>query len=134
VSDACVTQPAGDLLGGLHGRLSGDVDAFDDFAEELSRRSDDRSAGLLPRRINAKGDTVEKDLATLVLTLVDLVRRLMERQAARRVKSGSMTDEEVERVGDTFLKLDRRIAELTAAFGLEAEDLKLNLGSIRDLL
>jgi hypothetical protein len=85
-------------------------------------------------RINTDQDTVERDLAKLVLSLVDLVRRLMERQAARRISAGSLSDEEVERMGETFLKLDRKLAEITTAFGLQREDLNLNLGPIRDLL
>ena len=87
----------------------------------------------LPRRINATQTTVEKDLAKLVLSLVDLVRRLMERQAARRVNAGSLSDDEVERLGETFLRLDRRMTELRTAFGLRREDLDLNLGTLRDL-
>jgi hypothetical protein len=115
----------------LAGRLCGDAGALDDFARELGAPVD--AAGFLPRRIDANPATVEKDLAKLVLSLVDLVRQLMERQAVRRVNAGSLTDDEVERMGETFLKLDRRMAELKAAFGLEGEDLSLNLGPIGDL-
>lgn len=85
-------------------------------------------------RINADQATVERDLAKLVLSLVDLIRRLMERQAARRVNAGSLSEDEVEQMGETFLKLDRKMAELTTAFGLRQDDLKMNLGSIRDLM
>jgi hypothetical protein len=87
----------------------------------------------LPRRIDANPATVEKDLAKLVLALVDLVRQLMERQAIRRVNAGSLTDDEVERMGETFLKLNLRMSELKAVFGLTDDDLKLNLGTIGDL-
>ena len=123
----------------LAGRLSGDLSALEDFARELGGRTDagqpeGDAAGLLPRRINADQTTVEKDLAKLVLALVDLVRQLMERQAVRRVNAGSLSEDEVERMGETFLKLDRRMAELKTAFGLEGEDLNLSLGPIRDLL
>lgn len=85
-------------------------------------------------RINADQTTVERDLAKLVLSLVDLIRRLMERQAARRVNAGSLSEDEVERMGETFLKLDRKMAELTTAFGLQRDDLRMNLGSIQDLI
>jgi hypothetical protein len=123
----------------LAGRLSGDVSALDDFARELgggATAEQSTSAGsLFPRRrVNADEKTVEKDLAKLVLSLIDLVRRLMERQAIRRVDAGSLSEDEVERVGETFLKLDQRMTELSAAFGLRPEDLKLNLGPVRDLL
>lgn len=112
------------------GRLAGDLGSLDEFERELAAHSDQSR----PRRINADQNTVEKDLAKLVLALVDLVRRLMERQAARRVNAGSLSEDEVERMGETFLKLDRRMEELSIAFGLERRDLNLSLGSISDLL
>jgi len=115
----------------LGGRLTGDLAALDDFARELGGRA---SSPEFPRRVNANSTTVEKDLAKLVLALVDLVRRLMERQAARRVNAGSLSDDEVERMGETFLKLDRRMAELRDAFGVRSEELDLCLGSTRNLL
>jgi hypothetical protein len=123
----------------LTGRLSGDPGALDDFARELGGRTqagspDGDAAGLLPRRINADQTTIEKDLAKLVLAVIELVRRLMERQAVRRINAGSLSEDEVERMGETFLKFDRKMAELRAAFGLQGEDLNLSLGPIRDLL
>jgi hypothetical protein len=123
----------------LDGRLAGDLDSLHDFARELGGRAEGELperevASFLPRRINADESTVEKDLAKLVLALVELVRQLMERQAIRRVNAGSLSEEEVERMGETFLKLDGRMTELRAAFGLEREDLDLNLGPIRNLL
>ena len=120
----------------LTGRLSGDVDALDDFARAFGGGTEaglrERDAGVLSGRINADQTTVEKDLAKLVLSLVDLVRQLMERQAVRRVNAGSLSDDEVERMGETFLRLDRRMTELRTAFGLRPEDLNLNLGSIHE--
>jgi hypothetical protein len=108
----------------------------------VSAASDlDRIAGELehlpeafPRRVNADPEQVEKGLAQLVLTLVELLRQLMERQALRRMDGGTLTDEQIERLGDTFLKLDRRMQELTEHFGLEEGDLNLNLGPLGDLL
>lgn len=122
----------------LAGRLTGDLDALDDFARELGAHPDDegtpaRALGL-PRRINADQATAERDLAKLVLTLIELVRQLMERVAVRRVNAGTLSEAEVERMGETFLRLERRMEELTAAFGLRREDLKLNLGPLGDLL
>ena len=122
----------------LAGRLSGDLGALDDLARELGARvgaepTGEHAAGLLPRRINADKANVEKDLAKLVLSLVDLVRQLMERAAIRRVNAGSLSDDEVERMGETFLRLDQRMKELTRAFGLEPEDLQLDLGHLQDL-
>lgn len=124
----------------LGGRMTGDLTALDDFARELGARPPRTSAdadydeGFLPRRINADRTTVEKDLARVVLALVDLVRQLMERQAIRRVNGGSLSDDEIERMGETFLRLDRRMAELRTVFGFEPEDLALPLGPIQDLL
>jgi uncharacterized protein YjiS (DUF1127 family) len=87
-----------------------------------------------PRRVNADPEQVEKGLAQLVLTVVELLRQLMERQALRRMDTGTLTDDEIERLGDTFMKLDRRMRELTEHFGLEQGDLNLNLGPLGDLL
>ena len=87
-----------------------------------------------PRRVNADPEQVEKGLAQLVLTLVELLRQLMERQAVRRMESGSLTDDQIERLGETFMKLESRMEELKREFGLEDRDLNLNLGPLGDLL
>src|SRR3989440_12805118 len=94
----------------------------------------DRVATALPRRINADPEQVEKGLAQLVLTLVELLRQLMERQALRRMEHGNLTEEQIERLGQTFMKLEQRMEELKAEFGLEDSDLNLNLGPLGDLL
>jgi hypothetical protein len=78
--------------------------------------------------VNTDPEMVERGLAGLVLTVIDLLRQLMERQAIRRMESGSLSPEKIERLGRTFLLLERRIDELKDAFGLEDEDLGLNLG------
>ena len=87
-----------------------------------------------PRRVNADPERVEKGLAQLVLTLVELLRQLMERQALRRMENGTLTDEQIERMGDTFMKLEERMQELKAHFELEDRDLNLNLGPLGNLL
>jgi len=87
-----------------------------------------------PRRINADPEQVERGLAQLVLTLVELLRQLMERQALRRMDTGTLSDEQIERLGDTFMNLERRMEELKDHFGLEDRDLNLNLGPLGDLL
>jgi hypothetical protein len=94
----------------------------------------ERIATALPSRINADPEQVEKGLAQLVLTLVDLLRQLMERQALRRMENDTLTDEQVERLGETFMKLEQRMQELKEHFGLRDEDLNLNLGPLGDLL
>ena len=88
----------------------------------------------LDRRVNATADSLEKGLAQIVLTLVDLLRQLMERQALRRMDAGTLSDDEVERLGETFMKLAERIEELKQLFGLTDEDLNLDLGPLGDLL
>jgi gas vesicle protein GvpK len=94
----------------------------------------ERIASALPRRIDADPERVEKGLVQLVLTLVELLRQLMERQALRRMEDGTLTDEEIERLGETFMKLEQRMDELKRHFELEDADLNLNLGPLGDLL
>lgn len=103
--------------------------SLDDFATEI-----ERADSALPRRINADPEGVEHGLAKLVLTLIELLRQLLERQALKRVEGGSLSDEEIERMGNTFQKLQARMEELKSAFGLEGEDLNLNLGPFGNLL
>jgi hypothetical protein len=88
----------------------------------------------LPRRISADAETVERGLAQLVLTLVELLRQLMERQALQRMERGTLADEEIERLGETFMKLAERMEELKVEFGLRDEDLNLDLGPLGRLL
>jgi len=108
--------------------LAGDPDLAL-FGDEL-----DRLDGALRRRVNADRDNLEKGLAQLVLTLIELLRQLMERQAIRRIEGGSLSAEEVERLGETFMLLAERMEELKEAFGLEDEDLNLDLGPLGRLI
>jgi hypothetical protein len=73
-------------------------------------------------RVNTDPEHVEKGLAALVLTVIDLLRDLMERQAVRRIEGGTLTAEEIERLGQTFMKLERRLEELRRDFGLDEEE------------
>ena len=102
---------------------------IEDFEAEMSGRN---PAGA--QRIHADPEKVEQGLAKLVLTLIELIRRLMEKQALRRIERGTLTDEEIERVGLTMLRLEEKMEELKRAFGLEGEELNLNLGPLGDLL
>jgi Gas vesicle protein K len=88
----------------------------------------------LSRRINADPESVERGLVQLVLTIVELLRQLMERQALRRIDAGGLTEEQVERLGTTFMELDKRMEELRDEFGLDIEDLNLDLGPLGRLL
>lgn len=94
----------------------------------------ERVGDAFPRRVEADPERVERGLAQLVLTLVELLRQLMERQALRRMESGTLTDEEVERLGETFMRLSERMEELKREFGLEDRDLNLELGPLGRLL
>ena len=85
------------------------------------------------RRVTTDPEHVEKGLAQLVLALVELLRQLMERQAVRRLDAGSLTEEEVERVGRTLQLLEARMVELREHFGLTPEDLDLDLGPLGTL-
>jgi hypothetical protein len=85
-------------------------------------------------RLDTRPESAEKDLAALVLALVELLRQLMERQAIRRVEQGSVTDEQVEKIGLTLMALEERMTELREHFGLTAEDLNLDLGPLGPLL
>lgn len=85
-------------------------------------------------RITADPEAVEKGLVTLVLTLVELLRQLMERQALRRVDQGDLTEDQIERVGSTLMALEERMTELREHFGLRPEDLNIDLGPLGPLL
>jgi hypothetical protein len=85
-------------------------------------------------RANVDPKNVEKGLARLVLTLVDLLRKLMEKQAIRRIEDDQLSAQEIEKVGNAFFILDEKMEELKEVFGLKDEDLNLNLGPLGDLL
>ena len=102
---------------------------LDPFAGSLPRIDD-----VLSRRISADPENLERGLAQLVLTVVELLRQLMERQALRRIDGGTLSEDQVERLGRTFMELDKRMEELRQEFGLDEEDLNLNLGPLGNLL
>ncbi|MFH1798251.1 MAG: gas vesicle protein K [Candidatus Omnitrophota bacterium] len=87
-----------------------------------------------PGRINLDPKDVEKGLGKLVLTLVELIRRLLEKQAMRRVDGGSLTDREVERIGETLMLLEDKMDELKKIFDVKDEDLNINLGPLGNLM
>ena len=113
----------------MNERSGREVDRFTETEGALERLE-----AALPRRLNADPEDLERGLAQLVLTLIELLRQLMERQALRRIEGGTLSDEEVERLGRTFMALSERMDELKRAFGLEDEDLNLNLGPLGNLI
>jgi hypothetical protein len=106
-----------------------ETDFPETFVEEMEKLQE-----ALPRRIDANPKNVEKGLAKLVLTLVELVRKLLEKQAMRRIEAGSLSDEQIERVGETLMKLETKMQELKEVFGLKDEELNINLGPLGDLM
>jgi hypothetical protein len=105
----------------------------DDEIGEL-RPELERVRGLLPYRVNVDPEGVEQGLAKLVLTLVEFLRQLLERQAIRRMDGGTLTDDEIERVGVALMRLEAKVREMAEAFGLDPDDLNLGLGPIGKLL
>jgi hypothetical protein len=107
------------------------VDADDPqlFAAELAE-----IAPALPSRIEATPEDVESGLAKLVLTLIEFLRQVLEHQAVRRMEGGTLSDEEIERLGLTLMRLQERLDELKEDFGLAGEDLNIDLGPLGKLI
>jgi len=87
-----------------------------------------------PQRIDCSRENIEQGLAKLVLSLVELLRQLLERQAIRRMEGGSLTDTQVEQMGEALMVLEEKIHELAHHFGLTPADLNLDLGPLGHLL
>ena len=98
------------------------------------QRTPARRRGAAPLRWNPQPDDVQKSVAQLVLTIVEFLRRLMERQAIRRMEQKTLTRKEVEAVGDALMKLETTIRDIGAKFGLTPEDLNLDLGPLGKLM
>jgi hypothetical protein len=98
------------------------------------RREIERMARRSPPRWNADADDVQRSVAQLVLTLVEFIRKLLERQAIRRMEAGTLTETQVEDVGRALMKLEQTIVDMARRFGLSPEDLNLDLGPIGKLM
>jgi hypothetical protein len=88
----------------------------------------------LPQRLETDENDLEAGVAKLVLTLVEFIRQVLEHQAIRRMEGGSLSDQEVERLGLALMRLQEKLKELKSAFGLEDEDLNVDLGPLGRLL
>ena len=88
-----------------------------------------RLRSLLPERIDLAPEDIERGLAGLVLTLVEFLRQVLERQAIRRMEGDTLTDEEVERVGVALMRLEQRIGEIAEQFGLDHDDIQLRIAA-----
>jgi hypothetical protein len=96
---------------------------------ELELREEiERLRSLLPERIDLDPDDIERGLAGLVLTLVEFLRQVLERQAIRRMEGGTLSDDEVERVGLALMRLEQKVGEIAAQFGLDQDDIQLRIG------
>ena len=106
------------------------------LADELEalRREVEQLRGVLPEKIDVDAEGIDKGLAKLVLTLLDFIRQLLERQAVRRMEGGSLTDEEIERMGVALMRLEEKLHEIAGQFGLDPKDLNLNLGPLGSLM
>jgi hypothetical protein len=89
-----------------------------------------RIARALPERIEADAEHAEAGLARLALTVIELLRKVLEHQAVRRMDGGTLSAEEIERLGLALLKLNDRMQELKTTFGLSNEDLEIDLGPL----
>jgi hypothetical protein len=101
--------------------------------EDLRRELERTRSATSPPRWNADADDVQKSVAQLVLTLVEFIRRLLERQAIRRMEAGTLTDQQTEDLGRALMQLEDTVVDIAAKFGLLPEDLNLDLGPIGKL-
>jgi len=86
---------------------------------------------MIPERISADPEIVENGLAKLVLSIIELIRRLLEKQALRRMDAGTLSEEEIERLGTALMKLEEKMSDLKRTFGLTDSDLNLKLGPVK---
>src|SRR5215208_4172259 len=132
MSDYCGCAFRGKSMGDVsHDRNRPDIETehVEEFVEELRHVTE-----ALPDRINIDAQSVEQGLAKLVLTLIELIRRLLEKQAIRRMEGGGLSPEQVEDLGLALMKLEEKMRELKEQFGLQDEELNIDLGPIGKLL
>ena len=107
-----------------------EVAELEDLRKEIERAASTTS----PLRWNADPDEVQRSVAQLVLTLVEFVRKLLERQAIRRMEAGTLTDQQTEDVGRALMKLEETVRDIATKFGVPPEDLNLDLGPLGKLM
>jgi len=121
-------QPKVVATGG--GLTVSELSKLEDLRRELERTRSRTS----PPRWNADADDVQRSVAQLVLTLVEFIRKLLERQAIRRLEEGTLTDQQTEEIGRALMTLEETIVDIAAKFGLLPEELNLDLGPIGKLM
>lgn len=103
--------------------------------EELRRELERAAAGASsPLRWNADPDDVQRSVAQLVLSLVEFIRRLLERQAIRRMDAGTLSDQQTEDIGRALMQLEKTLRDLAARFGIPFDELNLDLGPVGKLM
>ena len=102
--------------------------------DQLRRELERATAGRSPLRWNANPDDVQRSVAHLVLTLVELIRRLLERQAIRRMDAGTLTARQTEDVGRALMQLESTVREIAGTFGIDLDELNLDLGPVGTLM
>ena len=105
-----------------------------EIAQAMSDLSAQGKAGGTLQRLDCSPENIEQGLARLVLAIIELLRKVMERQAIRRMEGGSLSDRQVEEMGQALMKLEAKVGELAEQFGLRPEDLNLDLGPLGNLL
>jgi hypothetical protein len=101
---------------------------------EAIRRQIEQVAASRPPRWNADPEDVRRSVLKLVLTLVELIRQLLERQAIRRMEAGTLSEEETENVGLALMRLQETVLELAKQFDISPDELNLDLGPIGKLI
>jgi hypothetical protein len=112
------------------GVVVSEVAELDTLRRELERTA----KAAAPMKWNADPEEVQRSVAHLVLTLIEFVRRLLERQAIRRMEAGTLNDEQTEDVGRALMKLEETVHDIAAKFGIPPEDLNLELGPVGKLM
>ena len=107
-----------------------EVAELEDLRKQLRRTAGGKS----PLRWNADPDEVRRSVAQLVLTLVEFIRRLLERQSIRRMEAGTLTDRQVEDVGRALMQLEETVRDIAGTFGIPPEDLNLDVGPLGKLM
>lgn len=123
------SKPSTALVAKAGGLTVTEVAELEDLRREL-----ERAAGANPLRWNADPDDVQRSVAQLVLTLVEFIRQLLERQAIRRMEAGTLSDRQTEDIGRALMQLEATVRDLAARFGIPIEDLNLDLGPAGKLI
>src|SRR5687767_2446459 len=123
-------KPRKRVVGKAGGLTVTEVAQLDDLRRELERTA----GGTSPMRWNADPGEVQRSVAQLVLTLVEFIRKLLERQAIRRMEGGTLTEEQTEDVGRALMQLEAVVRDISEKFGIPPEDLNLDLGPLGKLM